>query len=274
MKKTIFAAILVMAFACLCGCALFKGPMPELSSEYYVGTYYGGCGYGSYYDCFSGKVIVCTNKDLLVYMPDDFSREYELVKTLKLTDDQYDRIVSSVNRKKLYYLNPRERNDICDGDSTYIMLYDENNELLKNCGGYMPANQSFLSMYKNLLNYLPMDELYQIRSDWAEQMMAEDGMTNEEAELTDGDKAYNEELATAALGDKADTFNMDTFHEICEALKTGQLQSVEAGEDGPDHYLDIVAGDGTNYRYFHDGSGALMGVENMDTGEWPYYSCE
>ncbi len=41
MKKTIFAAILVMAFACLCGCALFKGPMPELSSEYYVGTYYG-----------------------------------------------------------------------------------------------------------------------------------------------------------------------------------------------------------------------------------------
>ena len=69
MKVKVFAAMLVTALACICGCGLHREPMPELSSEYYIGADYGGCGFGSTYDCFSGEVIVCTNKDLLVYMP-------------------------------------------------------------------------------------------------------------------------------------------------------------------------------------------------------------
>ena len=171
MQRKVFMAALVTAIACICGCGSHKDPMPELSSEYYCGTYYGGCGYGTFYDCFSGEVIVCTNKDLLVYMPKDDSREYILAETLKLTDVQYDGIVSSINREELYYLDPKEQIEICDGDSSYIKLYDENNELLKNCGGYMPANQSFLNMQKSLYNYLPMAELNKIRNDWANKLM-------------------------------------------------------------------------------------------------------
>ena len=67
---------------------------------------------------------------------------------------------------------------------------------------------------------------------------------------------------------------METFHEICKELGVGALQSAEAGKDGPDDYIDIVAQDGTNYRYFYSGSGSLMGAKNLDTGEWPYYSVE
>lgn len=76
------------------------------------------------------------------------------------------------------------------------------------------------------------------------------------------------------MGDDINNFKMGTFLDICDELNTGELQSVVAGKEGPDSYLDIVASDGTNFRYYHYGSGGLMGVENLDTGEWPYYSEE
>ena len=87
-------------------------------------------------------------------------------------------------------------------------------------------------------------------------------------------EVHNEELVAKALGDDVEHFKMDTFHEICKELGTGALLSVEAGEDGPDVYLDIVAQDGTPYRYFYFGSGGLQGVKNLETGEWPYASVE
>ena len=85
MQRKVFMATIVIVLSCICGCGSHREPMPELSSEYYVGITYGGSGYGTYYDCFSGEAIVCTNKDLLVYMPEDNTSEYVLVDTLKLT---------------------------------------------------------------------------------------------------------------------------------------------------------------------------------------------
>ena len=175
MKRKVFIATIMTVLFCISGCESRREPMPELSSEYYVGITYGGSGYGTYNDCFQGVAIVCTNKDLLVYMPKDKSSEYVVADTLKLTDAQYDGIVKSVDRKKLYYLYANEQIEEGDGDSCIasIMLYNGNNELLIDCGGYKPNNEYFNSAYRALYEYLPMEELDKIRSDWANKLIEE-----------------------------------------------------------------------------------------------------
>ena len=133
MKRKVFIATIMTVLFCICGCESRREPMPELSSEYVVAD------------------------------------------TLKLTDAQYDGIVKSVDRKKLYYLYANEQIEEGDGDSCIasIMLYNGNNELLIDCGGYKPNNEYFNSAYRALYEYLPMEELDKIRSDWANKLMEE-----------------------------------------------------------------------------------------------------
>ncbi len=146
--------------------------VPEFSDKYLVGIDIGGVGgFGTYYDTLSANVIVCTDHTIIVQMPTAESAAartlvYEDVKTITLTDQQYANIESSVNRAKLYTMDVRENNNVDDGSSYYLTLYGKDDSPCKNCGGYMPENGAFWSMYDSVTSNLPIDEILNIRQEY------------------------------------------------------------------------------------------------------------
>ncbi len=149
--------------------------IPEFSDEYLVGLYYGGSSWGEYYDCIDATLIICTNHDVLVYMPTNVDEPYsvtdvEVVATLTLTDEQYNNIDSALDREKLYTMEIESDSEACDGDSDYLILYDKNQEIAKACGTYMPITEEFCDLYNIVLDNIPCDEINEIREEQIEKL--------------------------------------------------------------------------------------------------------
>ena len=164
----------------LCGCSGVKDNpssqdvvVPEFSDKYLVGTTFGGSGWGEFYDCLSAKVTVCTNKEIIVELPQTENHSvtgYEQAATLTLTDEQYNVIEKALDREKLYTLDPELDREACDGTSYVLTLYGTDDQPLKGCGGYMPQNKEFMYMYRTVQDNLPVEELSRMRLDWIEQL--------------------------------------------------------------------------------------------------------
>lgn len=176
-KRLVLGLLLTATVLTGVGCA--GQSVPKFSDDIYLGYYYGGCGYGTIYDCMSMYLVIHTNHEMDVYMPDSTSyRSYtqELLATLTLTDEQYENIVKGIDRKKLYTLDPKEQNDICDGDRTDIDLYGEDGKVVKTCGGYMPANKDLKNMERVIYANVPADKLAELREAHIEKLMEMDGV--------------------------------------------------------------------------------------------------
>ena len=178
MKKNrlcIFAMLL--SLLCLLGCAGKGGTsVPQFSEDYFAGFEFGGMPfwYDTYYEHVFATVIISADKELLVYMPKcEQERDLELIGTIPLTDKQYSNIENGIDRKKLYMMEIKE-DDRTEGSYTYIYLYDENNDLLKKCGGYEPLNKSFNNMHTIIYQNIPQDDLRQLMDDHIEVMKARD----------------------------------------------------------------------------------------------------
>ena len=193
MKKRIFVCMLILAF-CFTGCSgknepekttstteemILEERIPEFSDEYLVGFSFGGSSWGEFYDCIDADVIICTNHDVLMYMPTletlhDKKPEMVLVETLKLTDEQYHAIENAVDREKLYTMVIESNDNVDDGDSYGLILYDRNEEMLKYCGGYMPTTKEFNDIYDEVMNNIPREEMRKIHDDYVDMLRNED----------------------------------------------------------------------------------------------------
>ena len=161
------------------GDAIIEERIPEFSDEYLVGFSFGGSGWGEFYDCIDAEVIICTNHDVLMYMPTletlhDKKPEMVLVETLKLTDEQYHAIENAVDREKLYTMVIESNDNVDDGDSYGLILYDRNEEMLKYCGGYMPTTKEFNDIYDEVMNNIPREEMRKIHDDYVDMLRNED----------------------------------------------------------------------------------------------------
>ena len=147
--------------------------IPEFSSEYLIGIDYGGAGWGEYFDCIGAEVIICTDHSVQIYMPTKVENhsviERGLIATLSLSDEQYEKIEKSVDREKLFTLDPEPDQSVLDGYSRYLMLYDTDQQLLKRCGGYMPQSKVFNQMYGAVHANIP-EEVAQIREEQIEKL--------------------------------------------------------------------------------------------------------
>ena len=186
-KRRTYIALLAFGLF-LCGCSIpfdipGKEEIPEFSEEYFVGANYGGTSFGTYYDMISAEIILCTNKNVLVFLPESVDTEAEnvLVSTLTITDEQYNNIVNAIDRNKLYRLDPKPDQNVCDGYYRYLNLYDTNGEVCKPCGSYMPQNKKFNDMYTTFIENLPWRKIDQIRSEYVEKLReADDGARKNE----------------------------------------------------------------------------------------------
>ena len=159
MKK--ISTILPLSALCLTAC---RKEAPAFSEKVLVGTSFGGSGWGEYYECISAGITIYTDRTLTVTMPAAGHDGTEQVAELTLTDAQYAAIEKALDKEKLYFLDPKEDRDVCDGYSHYLTLYGADDLPLKVCGGYMPKNQDFNDMYRTIHDNLPQDELRAIRA--------------------------------------------------------------------------------------------------------------
>ena len=145
----------------------------EFSDEYLVGFDFGGSSWGDFYDCISVRVIICTNRDVLVFarsMETVHGRngELEQIAKLSLTEDQYSNIEKKLDREKLYNMKIKSDEGACDGSSYYLILYDQDKNVAKNCGAYMPLTKAFMNVYDSVMDNIPKEELREIRNAYVE----------------------------------------------------------------------------------------------------------
>ena len=189
MKKfTIYISVLIALMMAGCSQNVEKSEMqgegifnigPEFSEEYLVGLDYGGMGWGTIYQTIDARVIICTNHDVLIYMPTDIDinareKSLELVETLTLTDEQYENIENSLDRKKLYKLIVISNSQICDGDNYTLYLYDKEQNIAKSCGGYMPITKKFWDIYDAIIENIPTEKILEIRDSQIKKLIRKD----------------------------------------------------------------------------------------------------
>lgn len=185
MKKRFMVGLLTSIAVLLIGCGQIGSSSRTTENEekygdkygnkYFIGSYYGGLSYGEFYECLSGYFIICKNGTVEVYMPVLESngmkvKEYMYVKSVKIPDEQYNAIETAIDLDKLYNLDPMPDEEVCDGSYMRLIMYDENDQKLKSCGGYMPQNEEFKEMYHVVFENLPMDEMEEIREEWIEEL--------------------------------------------------------------------------------------------------------
>lgn len=195
MMKKIISTFLsaVIATTMFAGCSLINNTKSngksdiELSENYLIGTYSYGQGEGGI-QSVEAYLIITTDKTVEVYFPKDdenFSSPKEdkfvLADTLDLTKKQYKAIEEAVDADELMDMKVKSNKDTEDGGYDYLYLYDEDDEIAKEIGGYEPKTKEFKEVYSVIQDNVPQDEIDELKDEW----LAEFGSNNDVVETID-----------------------------------------------------------------------------------------
>ncbi len=114
----------------------------KYSENILVSIDYGGVGFGTRADCTDANVYFHTDKTVRIFMPDTDYKNYVEIGRFELSEEDYEKIKELSEPEKITKLTIKEK-DACDGTSSYIMLYGENDEEIYRIGGYMPDGEDF-----------------------------------------------------------------------------------------------------------------------------------
>lgn len=233
--------------------------VPELSDELLVGISYGGSGWGDFYECLSAQVVICKNRDVIIFMPTkvEYYQAVEIgpVGTLTLSEEQYSNIEEGVDLEKIYKLDPKEDRDVCDGDTTYIYLYNEEEGIAKACGGYMPQNSYFNESYKLIIENLPTDEINRIRKDQINILKYQDEYPDYDENLVFTYYSEDESVYIRQDYNTDKSYIVDGDLEIPVDISMGGyaplISKVDVDGDGQDEYvISECEGTGTGYSVY------------------------
>ena len=124
----------------------------EYSDNILISLNYGAAGFGTRADCTDAEMYVYTDGTLRVTMYIE-GEETELG-AFVLTEEDFERVQELADRDEIYDLKVKENMDVCDGNSTHMTLYDEDDEELITKGGYMPEGKKFWEIYKGIREIL------------------------------------------------------------------------------------------------------------------------
>lgn len=162
MARVYAVALCILMTVSLCCCGV-KG---QMSDKYLVGYNFGENGISPGKTAMEVRICYDGTVDVLIMSVNGNDITYEVVGSYKLTDDEINRLSATINQNKLYRLNPKENGSVCDGKDKYLYLYDKDDLVLKQCGGYMPSNEEFLEMYNNVKDVLRYEEQTQMYKEW------------------------------------------------------------------------------------------------------------
>lgn len=124
----------------------------EYSDNILLSLNYGAAGFGTIADCTDAEMYVYTDGTVRVTMY--INGEDTELGAFLLTDEDFEAIEKIADRDEIYDLKVKENEDVCDGNSTHIILYDEDDERLIYKGGYMPEGKKFWEIYNGIREIL------------------------------------------------------------------------------------------------------------------------
>lgn len=127
----------------------------------------GAAGFGTVYDCLDADITVYCDGTIHVEMiSDDGSGVIKDIAVLELTEKDYEALTKIVDREKIYNMNVKEDRDVCDGSSSHIILYDENDKVLVTKGGYMAGGDGYDEVYTEIKDVLHPYGIHAIVEDY------------------------------------------------------------------------------------------------------------
>jgi len=125
------------------------------------------CEYTSMPTCWTAIDFISTNIKIYadntveVYCGDFHDNgievEYIYGETFEITEEQKEFVINAIKKNKIEKIENCGDEESCDGDFSYISLFDENGEAVHSCGGLNPSNKKFSNAKKAIFSVLPED---------------------------------------------------------------------------------------------------------------------
>ncbi len=137
-----FSIILLMTAVMLFSSCGTPAEEVKYSENILVSIDYGGVGFGTMADCADAEVYFHTDRTVHIFMPDsDYSKDIE-IGDFKLSESDFEKVKELSKPEKITKIRTTEK-DACDGTSSYITLYGEDDAEIFRVGGYMPDGKEF-----------------------------------------------------------------------------------------------------------------------------------
>ena len=106
-----------------------------------------GGGYGTVIDTATVTTDVYTDGTLRVFF---HAYEEEEIAVLKLSEEDRQKLLFLVQPENVKLIEAQENWDICDGSSSSIRFYDENNQEYLKLGGYCPSGEEYDQLLRSI----------------------------------------------------------------------------------------------------------------------------
>jgi len=248
-RLLVFICLLIISFS-LSACKKTPDEEPpekkekttEYSENILLSLNQGAAGWGTIIDCIDAEIFIYTDRlvRVMVYYPE----ETELM-SFALTEEEYEKVLQIAEPSKVAKLKVKNDNDVCDGGSYHIALYDRDDEQVVYRGGYMPVGKKFWETYDGLKEILEPYKIYEeletyrtmLREQEDNPVVVPDSKDEEEAEIIEllrGEWLCESGSAYIRFYEKDNNYFMDCYgdwqvHESVECFVEAPLYELYYG---------------------------------------------
>lgn len=169
-KNVILALLFLLSCVVIIVSGCSKVSKSEISYSPVVCQYSTSPNWGMTIEFFSFNIKVMDNNTVEVYCGDyegrangeEFTVDYIYGETFEITEEQKQEIIDIIKKNKISWLGDCSSLST-DGSDSYIMLFDENGEVIHTCGGLNPERKRFVKTKDALFDLLPEGTYSDIR---------------------------------------------------------------------------------------------------------------
>lgn len=151
MRKALLFFLLIAVMLCS---ACTPAEEIKYSENILFSVDYGGAGYGTRADCADAEIYVHTDRTIRISMINSDYTEIIEIGRLDISEENYEKLKELSEPKKITALTVKEQMDVCDGTSSYITLYGEDDAEIFRVGGYMPDGKAFQETRREIIEIL------------------------------------------------------------------------------------------------------------------------
>lgn len=226
-KRKILGSVLIIILLIMVGCnGEEKAENIKFSKNILLSINNGAPGFGTVEDCIDAEIFIYADRtvSVVVYHPAELE-----IASFEMTAEDYAALQKIAVPEKIRKLKVKNDEDVCDGSSYHISLYDEQDERVCYKGGYMPVGEKFWEIYNGIKKILEPYCISDIVEEYRESVRS--GNVND-ANMTDAEREK--------LAEYAEIADLLAGEWICES-QSAYIKIYPSGENLGRYKIDIMA---------------------------------